>query len=294
MANLPQQNAVIKPSTAEQTRRRPRQPAALGRGVLLYTFVGGYTLLVILPFLIVISASFHPAGLPRLIPETVTLEHYTDILSNKRFTRALRNSLVVSSYSTVLSVVISGLAGYAFSRFEFLGKRVIMFGMLGVFMIPVSVNVIPLYLMMQRLHWLNTIQGLVIPYQALILPLNIWLLKNFLDTIPVELEEAARVDGATWLGAFWRVTLPLAWPGVAVAVVLAFRFSWNDFVFASTFNSTASAQTWQSAMYAFLGVERSDWGLLTSGVVIGMLPMIILFIVFQRRLIEGLTVGAVK
>jgi multiple sugar transport system permease protein len=266
----------------------------VGRTTLLYMFVGGYALLVIVPFLIVVSASFHPAGLPRLIPQDVTLDHYTDILSNKRFVRALQNSLWISASSTVLSVAISGLAGYAFSRFEFFGKRVIMLGMLGVFMIPVSVNVIPLYIMMQRLKWLNTPQGLIVPYQALILPLNIWLMKNFLDTIPKELEEAARVDGATWLGAFLRVTLPLTWPGVAVAIVLAFRFSWNDFVFASTFNSTANAQTWQSAMYAFLGVERSDWGVLTAGVVIGMLPMILLFIFFQRRLIEGLTVGAVK
>lgn len=294
MTEATQRHAPNKQADHGQVQQRmwPRMP--IGRTTLLYVFVGGYALLVILPFLIVVSASFHPAGLPHLIPESATLDHYTDILSNKRFVRALKNSLWISAASTLLSVTISGLAGYAFSRFEFFGKRIIMLGMLGVFMIPVSVNVIPLYIMMQRLDWLNTPQGLIVPYQALILPLNIWLMKNFLDTIPKELEEAARVDGATWLGAFLRVTLPLTWPGMAVATVLAFRFSWNDFVFASTFNSTANAQTWQSAMYAFLGVERSDWGMLTAGVVIGMVPMILLFVFFQRRLIEGLTVGAVK
>jgi multiple sugar transport system permease protein len=161
-------------------------------------------------------------------------------------------------------------------------------------MIPVSVNIIPLYVMLQRLGWLNTYQGLIIPYQALILPLNVWLLKNFFDTIPRELEEAAWVDGAGPLTAFWRVTLPLIWPGVAVASMFAFRFSWNDFVFAATFTSTSSMRTWQAAMYTFLGLERTDWGPLTAGVVIGMLPVLVLFIIFQRRFIEGLTLGAVK
>ena len=194
----------------------------------------------------------------------------------------------------MLSVLISALAGYGFSRYEFPGKGILIGVTLGIFMIPVSVNIIPLYVMLQRLGWLNTYQGLIIPYQALILPLNVWLLKNFFDTIPRELEEAALVDGASRWTAFWRVTLPLIWPGLAVASVFAFRFSWNDFVFAATFTQTASMRTWQAAMYSFLGLERTDWGPLTAGVVIGMLPVLVLFVFFQRRFIEGLTLGAVK
>jgi multiple sugar transport system permease protein len=264
------------------------------RKILLYVIVAGYAGLVIIPILIVVSASLHPAGLPRIIPDSVTLKHYDRILSDPKFTRALLNSGIVTVLSTVLSVFISALAGYAFSRYEFIGKRLLMGVVLGIFMIPVSVNIIPLFVIIRRLGWINTYQGLVVPYQALILPLNVWLLKNFFDTIPVEIEEAARVDGATRWTAFWRVTIPLAWPGLAVASIFAFRFSWNDFVFASTFANSASRQTWQAAMFSFLGLERTDWGPLTAGVTIGMLPILLLFIVFQRRFIEGLTVGAVK
>lgn len=268
--------------------------ARMGRTILLYLFLAGYAAIVLVPFLVVLSASLHPAGLPRLIPDAVTFKHYARLLSNPKLLRALINSLIVGGGSTVLSVLISALAGYAFSRYEFPGKRILMGVVLGIFMIPVSVNIIPLYTMLQKLGWLNTYRGLIIPYQALILPLNVWLLKNFFDTIPQDLEEAAMVDGATRWAAFWRVTLPLTWPGLAVASIFAFRFSWNDFIFAATFTSTASMRTWQAAMYTFLGLERTDWGPLTAGVVIGMLPVVMLFVFFQRQFIEGLTVGAVK
>lgn len=262
--------------------------------IVVYLFLAGYAALVLVPILIVVSASLDPAGLPRLIPENITLEHYRRILDNPQLLQGLVNSFIVGIGSTILSVFISAMAGYAFSRYQFRGRRLIMGIILGIFMIPVSVNIIPLYTMLQELGWLNTYQGLIVPYQALILPLNVWLLKNFFDTIPVELEEAALVDGATHWSAFWRVTLPLTWPGMAVASIFAFRFSWNDFVFAATFTSTASRRTWQAVIYTFLGAQRSDWGILTAGVVIGMLPVVLLFIFFQRQFIEGLTVGSVK
>ncbi|HZD58030.1 MAG TPA: carbohydrate ABC transporter permease [Anaerolineales bacterium] len=261
---------------------------------LLYLFLILYAAMVLVPFLVVLSASLHSSGLPRLIPENLTLEHYQRLLGDPKLLRSLLNSFIVGIGSTLLSVLISAFAGYAFSRYQFPGRGLLMGLVLGIFMIPVSVNIIPLYVMLQRLGWLNTYQGLIIPYQALILPLNVWLLKNFFDTIPKELEEAAQVDGATRWTAFWQVVLPLTWPGLAVASIFAFRFGWNDFVFAATFTSTASMRTWQAAMYTFLGLERTSWGPLTAGVVIGMLPVIILFILFQRRFIEGLTLGAVK
>jgi ABC-type glycerol-3-phosphate transport system permease component len=285
--------ATAEGAQAGRSRVTFRQ-AAIGRQVLLYLLLGSYAALVLIPLLIVLSASLDPAGLPRLIPRALTAEHYQRILGDPKLLRAAINSLIVAGGSTVLSVLIAALAGYAFSRYSFPGKGILIGLTLGIFMIPVSVNIIPLYVMLQRLGWLNTYQGLIIPYQALILPLNVWLLKNFFDTIPRELEEAAWVDGAGPLTAFWRVTLPLIWPGVAVASMFAFRFGWNDFVFAATFTSTSSMRTWQAAMYTFLGLERTDWGPLTAGVVIGMLPVLVLFIFFQRRFIEGLTLGAVK
>lgn len=270
-----------------------RRKANLSR-LLLYLFLVLYALAVLLPVVIIISASLNPGGIPRLLPQEVTFQHYRRIAENAQLVQGLINSFIVGIASTVLSVVISALAGYAFSRYEFRGRRLLMGVVLGIFMIPVTVNIIPLYTMLQRLEWLNTYQGLVVPYQALILPLNVWLLKNFFDTIPRDLEEAALVDGANRFTAFWRVTLPLTWPGLAVASIFAFRFSWNDFVFAATFTSTASRRTWQAVLYTFLGAQRSDWGLLTAGVVVGMLPVALMFIFFQRQFITGLTVGSVK
>lgn len=262
--------------------------------LLVYLFLTLYAAVVLVPIVIVVSASLDPAGLPRLVPDRVTLQHYGRIFDNPQLLQGLVNSFIVGIGSTVMSVLISALAGYAFSRYDFRGRRLLMGVVLGIFMIPVSVNIIPLYTMLQRLGWLNTYQGLIVPYQALILPLNVWLLKNFFDTIPVDLEEAALVDGANRWSAFWRVTLPLTWPGIAVASIFAFRFSWNDFVFAATFTSTASRRTWQALIYTFLGAQRSDWGILTAGVVVGMLPVLALFIFFQRQFIQGLTVGGVK
>ena len=280
------------PTTSAFSNFSPRN-LTLNR-LLVYLFLILYTLLVLVPVVIILSASLDPAGLPRLIPEQVTLENYQRILENPQLVRGLVNSFIVGVGSTILSVLISAMAGYAFSRYRFRGQRLLMGIVLGIFMIPVSVNIIPLYIMLQRLGWLNTYQGLIVPYQALILPLNVWLLKNFFDTIPADLEEAALVDGANRFTAFWRVTLPLTWPGLAVASIFAFRFAWNDFVFAATFTSTAGQRTWQAVLYTFLGAQRSDWGLLTAGVVIGMLPVALMFIFFQRQFIEGLTIGAVK
>jgi multiple sugar transport system permease protein len=274
-------------------RTRPLKSVSLNR-VLTYLFLTVYAALVLIPILLIITASLDPVGRPRLSPDTMSLQHYARILENPQLLQGLVNSFIVGIGSTILSVTISAFAGYAFSRYRFRGRRVLMAIVLGIFMIPVAVNIIPLYTMLQELGWLNTYQGLIVPYQALILPLNVWLLKNFFDTIPVDLEEAALVDGATRLTSFWRITLPLSWPGLAVASIFAFRFSWNDFVFATTFTSTASQRTWQAVIYTFLGAQRSDWGILTAGVVIGMLPVALLFIIFQRQFIEGLTVGSVK
>ncbi|MGH2538412.1 MAG: carbohydrate ABC transporter permease [Candidatus Promineifilaceae bacterium] len=284
-----------EPAEPLEAVRRPRPFGRLASGrALTYLLLISASAVSLLPIFVVLVASLDPLGLPRLIPRAAGLENYREILGNENLLRGLINSFIVGAGSTVLSVFVSALAGYAFSRYDFPGRRALMAIVLGIFMIPVTVNIIPLYTMLQRIGWLNTYQGLIIPYQALILPLNVWLLKNFFDTIPADLEEAALVDGANRWAAFWRVTLPLTWPGLAVASIFAFRFAWNDFVFAATFTSTASQRTWQAVLYTFLGAERSDWGILTAGVVIGMLPVLALFVFFQRQFIEGLTVGGVK
>lgn len=275
-------------------RSRPLRRAVLLRHGTLYALLILAGFFVLMPFVIVVVASLQPGGFPSLLPKAITLQNYEKILANPQMLQGLINSVIVSAGSVLLNLLVSALAGYAFSRYRFPGRGALMAFMLGVFLIPVIVNIIPLYVMLQRIGWLNTYQGLIVPYQALILPLNIWLLKNFFDTIPYELEEAAMVDGASRWRAFWRVTLPLSWPGLAVASMFAFRFSWNEFVFAATFTQTPQMKTFQAALYNFLGIGRTDWGALTAGVVVGMIPVVVLFLVFQRRFIQGLSLGALK
>jgi ABC-type glycerol-3-phosphate transport system permease component len=276
--------------------KKSRIDSEFYRKVCIYLILVFYCLFVIVPILWVLVTSLQPGGMLRFefIPKKVTLENYQYIFTNSLILRSLGNSLIVSILSMVLSVVVSAMAGYAFSRYRFKGRAILMSVVLGLFMIPIIVNIIPLYSFLQRLGWLNTYQGLIIPYQALILPLNVFLMKNFFDTIPLSLEESALTDGCSKFGAFLRVTLPLSWPGVAVASMFAFRFSWNEFIFAITFISGRKMRTFQAALYWFLGLEKANWGHLTAAVIVGMIPVVIMFLIFQRQFIEGLTVGGVK
>jgi len=266
------------------------------RKITIYIILIIYSLFVIVPIIWVLVTSLQPGETIRftLLPKKITFSNYGYLLTNLLMLRSIGNSLLVSICSMGLSVLVSSMAGYAFSRYRFKGRNFLMSLTLALFMIPIVVNIIPLYSILQRIGWLNTYQGLIVPYQALILPLNIFLMKNFFDTIPAQLEESALVDGCSRLGAFTKVTLPLTWPGFAVASMFAFRFAWNEFIFAITFISGKNMRTFQAALYWFLGLERANWGYLTAGVVIGMIPVVITFLIFQRQFIEGLTMGGVK
>lgn len=273
-----------------------KENGELYRKISIYIILTAYSIFVILPIVWVLVTSLQPGGTVRFgfIPRKVTFDNYNYLLTNALMLRTMLNSLIVSILSMILSVGVSAMAGYAFSRYRFRGRNILMSVILGLFMIPIVVNIIPLYSMLQRFGWLNTYQGLIIPYQALILPLNVFLMKNFFDTIPVALEESALVDGCSKIGAFAKVTLPLTWPGLAVASMFAFRFSWNEFVFAITFISGKQMRTFQAGLYWFLGLEKASWGYLTAGVIIGMIPVVVMFLIFQRQFIEGLTMGGVK
>lgn len=271
--------------------------AAAGEKWFLYFVLAFYALFTVLPILWVFSTSLQPGGAIRFsfIPSQLTLDNYRYMLTDPLLLRALANSFVVAISATAISVVVSATAGLALSnRYSFSGKGAFTGFILGVFMIPIAVNTIPLYVTLQGLGWLNTYWALILPYQALILPLNVFLMRNFFNTIPKELEEAARVDGCSRLGAFWRVTIPLSWPGIAVSSMFAFRFAWNEFLFAITFVSGRTMRTFPAALYWFMGLERANWGYLTAGAVIGMAPVLIMFFIFQRQFIGGLTMGALK
>jgi len=231
---------------------------------------------------------------PKFLPEKVTFSNYVFVLTDPNLVRSLINSFIVSIGSTALSVVVSALGGYAFARFEFRGKNLIMSIMLGLFMIPVVINIIPLYNMLSNLGMLNSPISLVLTFQILIIPLNILLFKNYFETIPKELEEAALIDGCSRLGVLKRITIPLSIPGFAISAVLSFRFSWNEFILPIVLANRPDSAVFQVALYQFISIYRIEWGYLTAGITLAIIPVLVLMLSFQKQMIKGLTIGAIR
>jgi ABC-type glycerol-3-phosphate transport system permease component len=266
---------------------------------LIYFILAVYLFITLAPLVWVISTSFKPnqeaiSFPPKLLSANPTLENYIFVLMDPKLVLSLTNSLLVSLASTALSVAVSALGGYAFARYNFKGKNLIMSIILGLFMIPVVINIIPLYIMLANVGLLNSLIALVLTFQILIIPLNIFLLKNYFEALPKELEEAALIDGCSRLGALWRVTVPLSVPALLIAAILSFRFSWNEFILPVVLSNKPDSMLFQVALYQFISLYRIDWGYLTAGINIAIIPVVILMLIFQKRMIKGLTLGAVR
>jgi multiple sugar transport system permease protein len=266
---------------------------------LIYSVIAVYLFITLAPLLWVVSTSFKPnqeaiSFPPKLLPDAPTLDNYLFVLTNPNLVTSLLNSLLVSIGGTGLSVAISALGAYAFARFEFKGKNLLMSIILGLFMIPVVINIIPLYIMLANVGLLNSLLALVLTFQILIIPLNIFLLKNYFETIPKELEEAALIDGCSKLRALWHIIVPMSIPGFLIAAILSFRFSWNEFVLPIVLSNKPDVMVFQVALYQFISLYRIDWGYLTAGINIALIPVVVLMLISQKRMIRGLTLGAVR
>jgi multiple sugar transport system permease protein len=235
----------------------------------------------------------------RLIPRDFSLDNYfgsKGIFKQSIFTDALFNSLIIASIATVISVVLASMAAYAIARLDFPGKRIILTSALAIAMFPPISIVGPLFDLWRDLGLFDTKIGLIIPYMTFTLPLAIYTLSAFFRDIPWELEQAAQMDGATPAQAFRKVILPLAAPGVFTTAILVFIFAWNDFVFAISLTSTGNAQTVPAAMSQFTGASQfsAPVGSVAAAAVVVTIPIIIVVLFFQRRIVAGLTAGAVK
>ena len=266
---------------------------------LIYALIAVFLFITLSPLIWVLSTSLKPnteaiSFPPKLLPEVPTIENYLFVLTDPALARSLVNSFIISIGSTALSVAVSSLAGYAFARFEFKGKNVIMSVILGLFMIPIVINIIPLYTMLANFGLLNSLVALMLTFQILIIPLNILLMKNYFETIPKELEEAALIDGCSRLGVLRRVTIPLSMPGFAIAAVLSFRFSWNEFIIPVVLSNRSDSMVFQVALYQFISLYRIDWGYLTAGITLSLIPVLVLMLTFQKQMIRGLTLGAIR
>jgi len=229
-------------------------------------------------------------------PKDWTWDNYSTVFDDELFTSALRNSFGIAIIATVLSVVIAMFAAYAIARLDFKGKKLLLSMALGIAMFPVAALVGPLFNMWRGLGIYDTWIGLIIPYLTFALPLSIWTMSAFFRQIPWEMEQAAQVDGATAWQAFRKVIIPLAAPGVFTTAILTFFFCWNEFLLATSLTSTDRARTVPAALSFFTGASQFEspvTAIMAASVVVT-IPVVILVLLFQRRIVAGLTSGAVK
>lgn len=250
------------------------------------------------PFLWQIVTSVKPDAelthLPPLLPSEPTLAHYRSVISGTPFLRIILNSTIVATGTTLLSLIIGSLAAYGLAKLRVRFKGLILLFVLSASMFPPIATVSPLYLVIRALELRDTLWALIMTYTTFTLPLTIWVLTNFFREIPEELYRASRVDGCSPFQSFIRVMLPLAAPGIVTSAILVFIFSWNEFLFALTFTATESSRTIPVAIALFPGMHEIPWGDIAAASVIVTIPLVVLVFLFQKRIVEGLTAGAVK
>ncbi len=250
------------------------------------------------PFLWALVASVRPEaelfGAATLLPRSVTTEHYRVLFLERDFRLPIRNSLVVAAATTLFCIVFGSPAAYALARLRFRGRQTILGFILAVTMFPQISIVSPLFLLLRALRLIDTFPGLILPYLTFAMPLTVWLLTGYFRQLPVELEEAARIDGASRWTIFLRVIAPLAVPGIATTAILTFIYCWNEFLFALSFTLSPERQTVPVAIALFRGRYEVPWGEILAAAMVTTAPVAALVLAAQRRIVEGLTSGAVK
>lgn len=232
--------------------------------------------------------------IPPVLPDRPTLVHYAAVLREPLFLRVIANSAVVSACTTLLSLALGALAAFALAKLQVRRRAAVLALILSVSLFPPIATVSPLYLIIRAAGLRDTWTALIVTYTSFSLPLSIWILTSFFRSVPDELYYAARVDGCSPAQAFLKVLLPLAAPGIFTTAVLVFICSWNEFLYALTFTATASSRTIPVAIALFPGLHEVPWGDIAAASVIVTLPLVALVLAFQRRIVEGLTAGAVK
>ena len=282
------------------TSKRPR----LIWMILAHVALLAVCMVVLYPVMLVLKKAFEPGRQFALsaspIPTDVTLDHFRDLFTARGghddllFVRHTINSLIVALATTVVGVALSCTAAYALSRFRFPGRKTGLTMFLVVQMFPATLLLIPLYVVLNKLGLLNSIAGLVLVYATTAIPFCVWTLKGYFDSLPRELEEAARIDGASPWMIFRKIMLPLARPGIAVTALFSFMTAWNEFIMASTFMTNQARYTLPVLIQQSVTEFSADWGMFAAGAVVTSIPVMIAFYVLQRYLVGGLTAGAVK
>lgn len=273
-----------------------RRQRRLAGQVLLYAFLTAASLVVLLPYIWMVSSSLKPTNeiftpVPHLIPRTPRWQNYLDVLRNYQVGTWLLNSFIVSTLEVAGVVLTSIMAGYAFGRLRFWGRDAIFFIYLGAMMIPIQVTVIPSFLIVRWLGWIDSYEGLVIP--KLCAFFGVFLMRQFFLNFPAELEDAAFVDGSSRWRALWQIVLPLSVPALAALAIFSFTSAWNDFLWPLVVINSEEMKTVQLGLSSMKG-ELSDWGLIMAGATLSAMPLTVLYLVLQQYFVRGVVMTGLK
>lgn len=278
--------------------KKPRDLSFKGK-IGAYIVLTIFTLFAIYPVLRVISISLRPGNrlLTKslaIIPDNANLVSYYQLLVDEPFLLWLLNSLIISAAVTLLGVALAATAGYAFSRYQFSGREASLLGIITTQMFPVTMLLLPLFIMLIKLGLYDSYIGLIIAYSATALPFTVWQMKGYYDTIPYSLEEAAMIDGAGPFYTFYRIILPLALPALAITALFSFMAAWSEYLVAAVLLQDRDLFTLPLGLKLFQSNMEVAWGLYSAAAVMVSVPVVILFMFLSRWLISGLTLGSVK
>jgi arabinogalactan oligomer / maltooligosaccharide transport system permease protein len=256
-------------------------------------------IIAVYPVLRVVTISLRPGDqllstTLDIIPKDATLQNYTRLFTDKPFLVWVWNSIIITGVVATIGVVLAATSAYAFSRWKFRFRSAGLVFLLTTQMIPAGMLLIPIYLLLAQLQLVNTYRGLVLAYIVSSIPFSIWILKGYYDTIPVELEEAAMIDGASRLGTFTRMVLPLSTPALAIVFLFNFMQAWQEFMVAYRLVTKETMWTWTIGIQAMQGQFQTEWGMYAAASVLIMMPVVLLFLYSAKWLISGLTLGSVK
>lgn len=295
-------------TTATEAKPKPKRKGFFYGGredspfkrILIHVALLIYSAITIYPVLRILTVALRPGDRLlstdlSIIPADATLESFSIVLFDKPLLQWLWNSLAITTATAIIGVILAATSAYAFSRYKFPGRSLGMVFLLATQMIPASMLMVPIYILAIKLGLVGTYRGLVIAYAVTSVPFSIWILKGYYDTIPIDLEEAARIDGCSELEAFWRILLPLSTPALAIVFLFNFTQSWNDYLMARVMlGSQEALLTWPLGLQRLQSQFQTQWGQFAAASILVTIPVMILFLYSAKYLISGLTLGSVK
>ena len=267
--------------------------------VVMYTILIGISLFMMLPFFWMLSTSLKPAEEIFHIPPIIISKHFTfvsyiELFAHRNILRVLGNTILIATLATTLNLFFSSMAGFGFAKYQFLGKNSLFAFLLATFIVPFTVTMVPLFVMMNRLHWVDTIWPLVVPGAAS--AFGIFFMRQYISSINDELLDAARMDGANEFTIYWRIIVPIVAPGLTSLGLIFFMASWNSFIWPLVILKSPQHFTLPIAINSYVAgtIGRPVYNLQMAASIVSIVPLLIIFLIFQRRYFEGITAGAIK